>query len=602
MAPWREIFKKRLADYLDGISMRRHQRPIPPPSRGTLRRSLRTALASGLLAPACLAAGAAATPADRPLLEFRDESYALNPVIRVHRLNRDEPWWLDYPWEVDNPVSRHNWHLARVRVLEPTAFGDSLRFKVEAQPDQASYELCYCPLAPATKECKEGERICHEIGVSITEQSGILYVVAPNAAPGPKSHYFRDFPGQRAELSVTEDDHKVYREVPIEPPAGTPDCSDYPDTDADRYACLYQRETMGPAPAANSTLLAALPDKLVQSKTNYEMVFAEEFSGNTGRYPAGNCEGGLSNLDGNKWNFREAWCGKEETDAPCQTLRNGHYEMFTVVDCNSGINTVGKFGYRYGYVETRYTVSLVNSNQQNMNMVIGDVERSLRYAAAKYNVPLRNYEEMAKALPMEINVFEYFPEQKRELTNWFYNFQPYLYYPHTEPRYTSNWTRFCADPQPGWQEKHQLNFFTVAQCATRTSITVTKGLEWTPRGYRMLVKVQDLHDDFLVVSKDSTPVHRRRALSNSTPTRYAEGVTQYTGATRDGFFEFLEPGNSDSVLTQFTIGHAPMYLHFGAWRKRRDEPDDLTPARMQIDYVRVFQPKDRYAGMEPVYE
>ena len=94
-----------------------HDVLCPQPSRGALRRCLRTAIVVGLLATACLVGVAEATPADSTLLEFRDESYALNPVVRVSRLDRDEPAFLDYTWEVDNPVSRQNWHIARVRVV-----------------------------------------------------------------------------------------------------------------------------------------------------------------------------------------------------------------------------------------------------------------------------------------------------------------------------------------------------------------------------------------------------------------------------------------------------------------------------------------------------
>ena len=226
-----------------------------------------------------------------------------------------------------------------------------------------------------------------------------------------------------------------------------------------------------------------------------------------------------------------------------------------------------------------------------MNMVIGDPWRSLKYAAKKYDVPLRNYEEISRYLPIEINLFEYFPERKRELANWFYNYHPYIYYPHTEPRYASTWTRFCDDAGQGVR---QLNFFTVAQCQERDSLTVTKGLEWTPRGYRILVQVKDLHDDFIVVSKGSTPVQRRRARSSTTPTEFNSHVTRYTGTARDSFFEFLEPGDPESVLMQFAIAHSPLSVHFGAWRgfgNHETAGVERTTVRMKIDYVRVFQPR-----------
>ena len=586
---------------------------------GALRRCIRTAIASGLLAAVCYSALVAAaggesegeasltlpdaTSSESTLLGFRDSAYALNPILRVHRRGVNEPTSLDYTWEVDNPASKNDEHIARVRVVGQEVSDDALRFKVEAQTDKSSYELCYCPLHETNRDCKSLERICRDVSVGITELSGVLYFVAPADAPRTVFHYFRDLARQRVELSVAEGDPKVYREVLIEAPKGNPDCSDYPEDDVDRYVCLYQGETMAPAPTPEQALLDALPDKLVQPKENYELIFAEEFEGNMGRRPAGDCEGGLSNLDIDKWNYSERWCRNVGvTNEPCETLRDGYYEMSYSEGCTSSIQTEGKFSYKYGYLETKYTINLDEAYQQNINMVIGDPWRSLKYAAKKYDVPLRNYEEISRYLPIEINLFEYFPERKRELANWFYNYHPYIYYPHTEPRYASTWTRFCDDAGQGVR---QLNFFTVAQCQERDALTVTKGLEWTPRGYRILVQVKDLHDDFIVVSKESTPVQRRRARSSTTPTGFNSHVTRYTGTARDPFFEFLEPGDPESVLMQFAIAHSPLSVHFGAWGGFGDHETpgvERTTVRMKIDYVRVFQPRDRYADMEPVYE
>ena len=101
---------------------------------------------------------------------------------------------------------------------------DALRFKVEAQTDKSSYELCYCPLHETNRDCKSLERICRDVSVGITELSGVLYFVAPADAPRTVFHYFRDLARQRVELSVAEGDPKVYREVLIEAPKGNPDC------------------------------------------------------------------------------------------------------------------------------------------------------------------------------------------------------------------------------------------------------------------------------------------------------------------------------------------------------------------------------------------
>ena len=55
----------------------------------------------------------------------------------------------------------------------------------------------------------------------------------------------------------------------------------------------------------------------------------------------------------------------------------------------------------------------------------------------------------------------------------------------------------------------------------------------------------------------------------------------------------------------FAVGHAPMQIDFGTWRGFGNEQgpeQNRVTVRMRIEYVRVFQPTDRYSGMEPVYE
>ena len=94
--------------------------------------------------------------------------------------------------------------------------------------------------------------------------------------------------------------------------------------------------------------------------------------------------------------------------------------------------------------------------------------------------------------------------------------------------------------------------------------------------------------------------HRAGRLPPSRVTRHATRELP-----RDRFFEFLEPGDPESVLIQFSIGHMPLNVHFGTWQGfgSTEPPDNnIARAKMKIDYLRVFQPIDRYSGMEPVYE
>ena len=73
----------------------------------------------------------------------------------------------------------------------------------------------------------------------------------------------------------------------------------------------------------------------------------------------------------------------------------------------------------------------------------------------------------------------------------------------------------------------------------------------------------------------------------------------FSGSQRGQFFELQTDGDSDSVLVKLGISHIPLEFEALAWGYP-------TSARIQtklkIDYIRVFQPVDRYADMEPVYQ
>ena len=104
--------------------------------------------------------------------------------------------------------------------------------------------------------------------------------------------------------------------------------------------------------------------------------------------------------------------------------------MSYAIRCGSGINTRDKFTRKCGYLETRCTAGLDDSDPQNMALVIGDYRRDLKFPAANYGVPVGNHEELSRLLPTEINLFECFPERQRELTNGFYNDHTCIFYTH----------------------------------------------------------------------------------------------------------------------------------------------------------------------------
>ena len=52
-------------------------------------------------------------------------------------------------------------------------------------------------------------------------------------------------------------------------------------------------------------------------------------------------------------------------------------------------------------------------------------------------------------------------------------------------------------------------------------------------------------------------------------------------------------------LEALGIGHAPSAVYIGAWGFSRAQTNQV---EMTIDYIRVFQPRNRYADMEPRYQ
>ena len=522
----------------------------------------------------------AAVNSDAPALGFTARKYSLNSVMAIFQI--DSRHGDDFSWTIDNPPSRRDRYFGRATVERSEESNSSVLFKVEDLPDKSTYT----------------DRSGSDVEIGAREKSGLLYLFSGSGG----IHYVNDFTTQRLELSATDSALKVYREILVEPSERVPDCSDYPEQNLDRYMCLFQGEILPPTPppSTSEALRNALPSKLVQPKENFELVFAEEFDGATGKRPSSHCQGGLANLDEDKWSFDNDWCDDVDAeDVPCEGMEDGHYYMSRTSVCDPGMETRGKFTYKYGYLETKYTVNLDEAYDQNMAFVIGNHRKSMKTVNQKYGVQVNNYEDFTRFIEMEIDLFEYFPGRQREIAHRFINYHPYVFNAHTEPRLTTKWTRYC-DYTPSTTA--QLDFLTEEECAQRNELTVTKGLEWTPRGYRMFVKVDGAHDDFIVVRKSSTTVYHRPARTTGGQTTFGN-LIQYRGSQKDQFFEFVDDADPDSVLEQVAISHMPLEIWTDAWENFGNTVDaDTIETKMKIDYIRVFQPTNRYADMEPVFQ
>ena len=128
-------------------------------------------------------------------------------------------------------------------------------------------------------------------------------------------------------------------------------------------------------------------------------------------------------------------------------------------------------------------------------------------------------------------------------------------------------------------------------CTAATTFTVTKGIEWTPRGYRTFAKVDGFHNDLVVFPKDQIEIWTHRQGT----------AVVLSGNEENPYFEYLEAGDNSTILEQVSIAHAPNPLNAGTWGITNPSQSTIR-TRMKIDYIRLWQPTNHYSDMEPVYQ
>ena len=491
-----------------------------------------------------------------------------------------------------------------VRTLDQSA--DSPRFAIEHLPDKSMYQWC-----------DAGETVpCAHVEVGIVEDSGALFLFADEASittdiirEGPgldggfhRHHYVNDFPTQRVELSleVPNQDLKVYREVSVEPSERAPDCADYPSQNADRYTCLFLAEALpSDPPSASADMVNALPD-LVQPKANYRLVFAEEFDGTP---VEDGCKPGLDNgmvtLSGDVWHFDTNPCDNVGSNGvPCANVEDGSYYMTVTTSCSPEMVTDGKVRFKYGYIEVKYTADMSAHRTHawlNMAFSIADPLILLKHKYRRYDIPVEDYEAVTRYLGTVINLFEFLPSHRLEVSHQWINPYGEQRFTTTEPRRSNKWFRLC---RRGNQRSSPTPFYSANTC--KPTETITRGIEWTPRGYRSFFKIDGAHDSLAVVPMGNISIERRPStVSTGGQVSFSSTERLFTGNQRGRFFEFQTDGDPDSILEKLGISHIPLEFEAHA----HGNPDtDRIETKLKIDYIRVFQPVDRYTGMEPVYQ
>ena len=530
-----------------------------------------------------------------PALQFTSPT-----VFQVHPEVTMRPW--DYPLTNDWEVGIKTYHFDALTAQQSAA--DELTFTVEGQAG-AEREYCF-------------ESHCGAVSVAVAASGGHLYFAVAIDAPrsgngrvnsGKATHMksnFEDFAPRRVEVAVQAGSQKVYQEVVVDAPADAPDCSDYPTRNEDRFRCYYTREYEAAAfrePA--SELIASLPGQLVQDREQYEVVFAEEF---TGSYtPAAewedHCDRGLADLDGGKWNYRHKRCRTDYPSLPCQYLEDGHLHVVLKPQCGDGIFTSGLFEPRYGYMEVSYTLQTTRPPRssitqfQNFNIVLGDPRRPGKHLLHTHDLEINSLERLLTLVTwLEYDFFEYNPDSSNMVSHQYRNWL-HVHHPAVPPLRTNKKREFCK----GSTSEGGVLRYQPPNCGnTAARITITEGMEWTPEGYLFLRRVHGLDDTLTTLDKSGTVIQAATWANNSWLIN-GDNRRLVSGTERAAYFVELDPNNPTFYLETLGISHAPSKIGVGTWGWDFDS-ELRNRVGMTVDYIRVFQPRNRYADMEPRYQ
>ena len=549
------------------------------------------------VAALCIAAVLATTTADGsagataagegflPAAGIADAEYSVPYYGRV---------WSDNPYSrVFSPqaAATHSAnYFAQVAVTERDGGALDLTFAVEGQSDTSAYQTCH----------PDGG--CIDVTVRATPE-GLLYLHAERSTEAVYYTHLGGFEPRAVELSAADADSglKVYREVTVQPPPEAAGCADYGGGTPEAFTCLFLRELLPAAQAADAdeTALRAKLPRLVQDSANYRLVFAEEFNGTPPVADANGCRDGLSTLDADVWNYFDACSNIDSRGEPCGNVANGGYTMAAAGPCKPGvagpfvsahIDTAGLLHMKYGYIEIAYTFNIdqwpyIYYNYTTLLNLRGHRLRDLR---DRYGVEIEDWEDHLKHSGVELDIFE-MPgdfDVAHQYANWGVRDKPDI----LKPTRSQKWTDYCKyDGGSGivWNLSVRNN-----GCKSTDSFTVTRGMEWTPRGYRTYISVHGLLNRLTLVPIEKILVQQHR-----------DGrVRMVAGAAKNQYFEYLVPGDAGSLLEQVGVAHVPLPLHLNTWSYMVGERQPYIRKRMTFDYIRIWQPENHYADMEPVYQ
>ncbi len=522
------------------------------------------------------AGGPVSSSAHRAAAGFVDLEYSVPYYGRL---------WSDHAADrLDTPraaATTRSQVLGQIGMVERDGTGLDWSFAVEGQSETPGYVSC------------DETGVCKEVTVRVTPQ-GLLYLYVPRDTK--ESHlwltHLGGFPRRSVELSASGADTglKVYREVMVKPPPAASGCEDYGDDTPEAFTCLFLRQLLPDAQAyeaSSSRLQSRLPG-LVQDSSNYHLVFEEQFNGDPPAADASGCRNGLSTLDDSIWNYYDACLNLDSKKETCSNVESGAFVFGVAGACgkgdhsSAGLDTYGNLHFKYGYLEFKYTFNQDRWDNvyYNFNLILYTYGKKLRYLRDRYGVEIHDAEDLLKHAELEIDVLEApgLYEFSGQWFNWDY------YNTGLTPLVTTKFANYCGAGLASYIDVDRRS------CKPDGKFTVTRGIEWTPRGYRTFIKVVGVHNHLTIVDKDFIFIQHK-----------PNGGDQSFVQARDRYFEYLVPGDPGTLLEKVAVGHVPLPIALGSWGFM-DHRHPYIRTRMKIDYIRVWQPENHYSDMEPVYQ
>ena len=412
--------------------------------------------------------------------------------------------------------------------------------------------------------------------------------------------------------------------------------------------CTWLSEIL-PSGWESNTLTDAVKNKLpnlTQDKDNYRLVFAEEFNGDG--------DSNHHNLDRKKWrlNDRHVWDHNPSAvrnDCFIQ-VKDGTLQISLLSNCPPkgavGLSTVGLFEYRYGYIEIKFKIPINKPHTSPGRGYYTNYAGVLwgRYGGSFYNatpvVTIDSIEKYLKYEFIEWDLYEYVPRDRTIYAHWYYprvgRYNKFLIPQTTIDRLAHlcvNNLSTARDPNPMTQarrnqlkkESRKESTFlegcnsalptTVAQAPAQDRfVTLTRGWEWTPKGYRNFshyetdnendkTRYPDLFSDSPKTSHWQMYKIKYRPYSNTnTFTR----ATSQKNLRREA--PYITSRDDNDQLLEIGVSHQPMIFEITTWAQgvwggfRTPPAGTVNPHVFHIDYVRVYKPVDNYKDVEPSYQ